>query len=78
MKRRNATGLAIMAVVAFLFLVPVIQFDTNTSPICARELLPCPLLIRTPITGHSVYWSITAYYIGFGTYFVTPLGFGFA
>jgi hypothetical protein len=77
-RRNTAIVLAIVAVVAFLFLVPVIRFDTDTSPVCARGMLPCPLLIRTPITGHSVYWSITAYYLGIGTYLVTPSGFGFA
>jgi len=79
MRRRNvAISLAIVAVVAFLFLVPVIRFDTNSSPVCARGMLPCPLMIRPPITGHSVYWSLTAYYLGLGTYLVTPSGFGFA
>jgi len=78
MRRRNvAIILVIVAVVAFIFLVPVIRFDTDASPVCARGLLPCPLMIRTPITGHSVYWSITAYYFGFGTYLVTPSEFGF-
>jgi hypothetical protein len=77
MGRRNAAiALGIVAAIAFMFLVPIIRFDTNVPPVCAREAIGCPLMIQTPITGHDVYWSITAYYIDIGTFLVTPSEIG--
>jgi hypothetical protein len=57
--------------------VPFVRLDTNVLPGCARDRVPCPLAIQTPITGHAVYWSITAYYLGWGTYLVASTGYGF-
>lgn len=60
----------------FVFLVPVVRLDTNVSPECVRDRMPCPLAIAAPITGHAVYWSVTAYFFGFGTYLVSFTVFG--
>ncbi|OLE90664.1 MAG: hypothetical protein AUF79_09355 [Crenarchaeota archaeon 13_1_20CM_2_51_8] len=56
-------------------LLPVVRFDTNVSPPCARERIPCPLGPDPP-NGSPVFWSITAYYFGAGTY-LAPNGYGF-
>ncbi|TMI08439.1 hypothetical protein E6H34_04135 [Candidatus Bathyarchaeota archaeon] len=56
-------------------LLPVVRFDTNVAPPCARERIPCPLGPDPP-NGSPVFWSLTAYYFGAGTYFA-PNGYGF-
>src|SRR2546422_792176 len=56
-------------------LVPLVRFDTNVAPPCARERIPCPLGPDPP-NGSPVLWSFTAYYLGAGTYFA-PNGYGF-
>jgi hypothetical protein len=56
-------------------LLPVVRFDTNVAPPCARERIPCPLGPDPP-NGSPVFWSLTAYYFGAGTYF-TPNRYGF-
>jgi len=70
-------GTAIGVTLVFAFFVPVIRFDTNVSPVCARERLPCPLLIRAQISDSGVYWSVTAYYTGTGTYLLPFTDYGF-
>ena len=67
----------ILAFFAVAIFVPVVRLDTNVLPVCVRDRTPCLLAIQTPITGHAVYWSLTAYYQGWGTYLVafTALGF---
>jgi hypothetical protein len=72
-----SVGLAALAVIAFAFLVPVIRYDTNVSPQCAMNRGPCLLKIDTPITGHAVYWSLTAYYVGVGAYSLSFTDYGF-
>jgi len=78
MRRRDGiVGLALVVALLFIFLVPVIRFDTNVSPMCARMEYPgCHLYIQTTLTGQGVYWSVTAYYFGVGAYFVPPSDFG--
>jgi hypothetical protein len=56
-------------------LLPVVRFDTNVAPPCARGGNPCPIGPDPP-NGSPVFWSITAYYFGAGTYFA-PNGYGF-
>ena len=67
----------ILAFFAVAIFVPVVRLDTNVLPVCVRDRTPCLLAIQTPITGHAVYWSLTAYYLGWATYLVafTALGF---
>jgi len=79
MKRKAmlAVTVVVVAFVVFAFFVPVVRFDTDASPRCAADRLPCPLAVNTPITGHAVYWSISAYYAGVGTYLVAHTGYGF-
>jgi hypothetical protein len=76
-RRYTIMGLVLGIALVFAFFVPVIRFDTNTTPTCARERIPCPLMIRTPITNSGVYWSVTAYYIGIGTYLLPFTNYGF-
>lgn len=76
MKKGKPLILLAVVIVLFTFFVPVIRFDTNVSPLCVREKIPCPLLIHAPLAS-AVYWSITAYYIGIGTYYAVGVGFGF-
>jgi hypothetical protein len=77
MRVRSVVFVVVVIVLLFLTFVPVIRFDTNVSPQCAINRLPCPLAIDTPITGHAVYWSITAYYFGFGAFLVAFTDYGF-
>ena len=75
--RLRTVGLAVaVGVLLFVFLVPVIRFDTNVSPQCAMNRLPCPLKVDTSIAGHPVYWSITAYYFGLGAFLVAFTDYG--
>src|SRR2546427_3719587 len=55
-------------------LLPVVRFDTNVAPPCARQRIPCPIGPDPP-NGSPVFWSITAYYFGAGTY-LAPNGDG--
>ncbi len=55
-------------------LLPVVRFDTNVAPPCARERIPCPIGPDPP-NGSPVFWSITAYSFGAGTY-LAPNGYG--
>jgi hypothetical protein len=56
-------------------LLPVVRFDTNVAPPCARQRIPCPIGPDPP-NGSPVFWSITAYYFGAGIY-LSPNGYGF-
>src|SRR5256712_13145512 len=67
--------LLIVIVLLSPVLLPVVRFDTNVSPPCARERIPCPLGPDPP-NGSPVFWSITAYYFGAGTYLALN-GYGF-
>ena len=55
--------------------LPVIRFDSNVAPPCGRSGNPCPLGPDPP-NGTPVFWSVTAYYFGAGTY-LAPNGYGF-
>ncbi len=72
MNRYLVTAIIVLLVPIF---VPLIPFDTNVSPPCARAGLPCPIGMMTPI-GSPVFWSLTAYYWGVSG-FVSPGGYGF-
>ncbi len=69
--------LLLLVVIALLspVLLPVVRFDTNVAPPCARQRIPCPIGPDPP-NGSPVFWSITAYYFGAGTY-LAPNGYGF-
>ncbi len=73
--RTNRYFVLVIIVLLVPVFVPLIRFDTNVSPPCARARLPCPLGTMTPI-GSLVFWSLTAYYWGVGG-FVSPGGYGF-
>jgi hypothetical protein len=64
------------ALIAFAFFVPVMRLDTNVAPRCVAERIPCPLTVHTQLTDRGVYWSITAYYLGIGTYLVPFTDYG--
>ena len=68
--------LLLLVVIALLspVLLPVVRFDTNVPPPCARGGNPCPIGPDPPY-GSPVFWSITAYYFGAGTY-LAPNGYG--
>ncbi len=65
-----------MAFLAVPIFVPFVRLDSNVLPGCVRDRAPCPLAIQTPIAGHAVYWSVTAYYLGWGTYLVAYTAYG--
>ena len=67
---------AVLLAFSLLVFVPIMRLDTNVRPECVQSRLPCPLTIQTPITGHAVYWSITAYYLGWGSYLVAFTDYG--
>ncbi len=80
MGTKRSAKILVVVLLAFLavaIFVPVVGLDTNVLPGCVRDRIPRPLAIQTPITGHAVYWSLTAYYLGWGTYLVafTALSF---
>lgn len=74
MRVKLLLGLVAIVLLSPVFL-PVVRFDTNVAPPCARAGGPCPLGPDPP-NGSPVYWSITAYYFGAGTY-LAPNGYGF-
>jgi hypothetical protein len=68
---------AFVVILPFVLLVPVIQFNTNVSPACARQTPPHPCLLVIGVPLHSpVYWSISAYFLGIGAYYVEGIGYG--
>ena len=76
MKRNTTILAAVLLAIVLLVFVPILRLDTNVRPECVASRAPCPLAIQTPITGHAVYWSITAYYLGLGAYLVAFTYYG--
>jgi len=76
-KSAKTLAVVLLAFLAVLIFVPVVRLDSDVLPGCVRDGAPCPLAIQTPITGHAVYWSITAYYLGWGAYLVAYTAYGF-
>ena len=67
----------VIGVVLFAFFVPVIRYDSNVSPACSRQRIPCPLVVHDQYSS-GVYWSVTAYGIGLGTFLVPFSEYGIA
>lgn len=78
MRKIFVAAIAIVFIILFVFFVPVIKFDTNVLPRCVWAKSTCPLAITVPITNHHVYWSISAYLGGPGSYLVPWMSYGLA
>lgn len=79
MTRRRLLLLLGIAVLLFAILVPVIpaQMDCQTycQTYCIRHGLKCPIA-QGSSSVLSVYWSLTAYYLGMGAYYGEHFGYG--
>jgi hypothetical protein len=78
MKTSRNLVLAIVFSMLFLILIPFIRINSARSPYCTLHLSECPIIESfAPLPASPIYYSVIAYYLGFGAYYGVHYGYGF-
>jgi hypothetical protein len=78
MRAKTKLSFAIAIIMLFLIFIPFIRIDSNQSPYCTLHYHPeCPIETFAPVPVSPIYYSVIAYYLGFGAYYGAHYGYGF-